>query len=457
MCYNPGLDYGRAQYPVSFFLGPLALSMFLSRPVWKILLGLLAASAAACGGPTASPLQATVPPGITPAPTIEPTPTETVVTLSLWLPESLAPISGEGARVFETQLADFGARRPDAVVSVSPKKDRGPGGLLDLLRTASPVAPAALPDVILLGDADLAIAAREGLIQPLDTLLDLETEAGLFAFARNAARIDGKRMGMPLAADLNHLIFVPDRLAAPPADWTDLISGTLPFPFAFADGPNVSDFVLADYALLGGTTINAEGQPALTLDALTRLLTLYRDARAADVIAAEGLDWADPDAAWIAFRASDASLTVARASRYLAARAEGIALDFARVPSIDGRPAPPAGRSWSLAVVTRDPRRQALVAELIAHLSQSENAATWTQAEHVLPANASALTRWNLAGDYTAFARGELNRAVPPPSPAALEAVSPAFLTAIRDVLAGRATPQAAAATAVETVQRGGN
>jgi len=93
----------------------------------------------------------------------------------------------------------------------------------------------------------------------------------------------------------------------------------------------------------------------------------------------------------------------------------------------------------------------------MAHLSRAENAAAWTQAAHILPANASALTRWDPGNGYAAFARGELNRALAPPSPAALEVVSPAFLTALRDALTGRAAPQTAAAAAVEVVQRGGN
>ncbi len=433
--------------------------MSLSSRLRQILLGLTIGATTACGGAPVSPSpQPTAPPGITPSPTIKPTPTEAVVTLSVWLPESLAPIGDdESARILQAQLAEFDARHADATLSVLPKKDHGPGGLLDLLRAASPVAPAALPDVILLTDADLAIAAREGLVHPLDELLDAESEAGLFAFARNAARIDFKRMGLPLAADFNHLVFAPERLEAPPMDWADLISATLPFSFAFNDGANVSDAVLADYGALDGEIINDEGQPALTLDALTRLLTLYRDARAAGVISAASLDWPDSDAAWAAFRASGAPLTLARASRYLAARAAAADLGFGRAPAIDGQLLPPIGRSWNLALVARDPRRQALAIELMMHLSRAENAAAWTQAAHILPANASALTLWDSGDGYTAFARGELNRATSPPSPAALEAVSLAFLAAVRDVLAGRATPQAAAVTAVETIARGGH
>ena len=431
--------------------------MLLSLVLRKALPGLIVFALTACSPSTPTPsLQATLPPDVTPAPPLGPTPTEAIIRLGLWLPESLAPTGDdEAARVLNAQLAEFVARYPDASLVVLPKKDHGPGGLLDLLRAASPVAPAALPDVILLSDADLAIAARDGLIQPLDDLLDASTEADLFAFARAAARLDGKRMGLPLTADVDHLVLRPDSLPAPPVDWSDLISATLSFPFAFADGAHVSDPVLVAYQALGGTIIDAEGQPALTAQALAQLLDIYRRARVAGAINLSSLDWLDPDAAWIAFRTSEATITVARASRYLAAQAGGVRLAYARTPSIDQHTAFPIGRSWNLALVTRDPRRQALAVALIQHLARPENAAAWTQAGHILPASAAALDVWGAGGDYTSFALGELNRALPPPSPAALDAVSPAFLNAIRDVLAGRAPPLAAAEAAVEAVARG--
>ena len=422
-----------------------------------VLLVVAAALAAACDEKqSASPtLQATAPPGVTPTPPIEPAPTEAVVALTVWLPESLAPGDDEGGRLLAAQLSAFDAGQDEVTLGVYAKKDMGRGGLLDLLRTASPVAPAALPDVILLSDADLAVAAREGLIQPLDEMLDAARESELFAFARTAARIDGKRMGLPLAVDAHHLAYVSDPAEAAPVSWTDLITHSTAYPFAFADGAHVGDVVLADYASLGGAIIDAEGQPALTLDALARLLTLYRDARIAGVVSASNLEWTSDDAAWDAFRSSGAPLTAARASRYLRERAPAGSLRFARMLSIEGRQTPPFGRSWNLAVVAHDPRRQALAVDLIERLSEREFVAAWTQAAHILPADAGALSLWDPRDGYAAFARGELNRALPPPSPAALEAVSPAFLGAIRDVLLGRASPQTAAAVAVDAVARG--
>lgn len=420
-----------------------------------ILIGLIALSITACSEtrPTPTP-EATAAPGVTPTPSLEPTPTEAIVTLSVWLPESLAPSGTDaGSDVFRDQLADFDARHADARLEVMAKKDGGPGGLLDLLRTASPVAPAALPDVIMLADDDLAIAAREGLIQPLGD--GGNAEVSLFAFARNATRIDGKRMGSPLVADFAHLVYDPERFPSPAIEWSDLISASIPFPFALADDIHVSDVVLADYQVLDGMIINAEGQPALNLDALTQLLTVYRDARNAGTIAVTSLDRTNLDAVWSAFRSSNAPLTVIRASRYLAQRAAIPDYKYGRAPAIDGKNAPPIGRTWNLAVVTRDPRRQALAFELIDHLSQTDNVAAWTEARQVLPASADALALWDQSDGYAAFARSELSRALPPPSPAALEAVSPALLNAIRDVLTARVSPQTAATAAVDAVARG--
>src|SRR3990172_7029502 len=113
----------------------------------------------ACGAeqPASPTPEATVPPGVIPTPRIEPTPTGAVVALRVWLPASLAPgDDAEGGRLLADRLDEFDAGQDEVTLNVFAKKDKERGGLLDLLRAASPVAPAVLPDVILLSDADLA-------------------------------------------------------------------------------------------------------------------------------------------------------------------------------------------------------------------------------------------------------------------------------------------------------------
>jgi ABC-type glycerol-3-phosphate transport system substrate-binding protein len=428
-----------------------------SKPILQIiLLALLLITVAACGATDELPttVVATVPPGVTPTPTLAPTPTEAVVNLHMWMPVSLAPNDTPGGDVLNAQLEEFDVQHADATIHITPKMERGRGGLLDLLRTASPVAPGYLPDVIMLTDGDLAIAAREGLVQPLDALLDPATENDLFSFARSAARIDGVRIGVPLVVDFNHAVYGATRFATAPLAWSALISDSIPLLFTFANGASVSDSVMADYTWLGGAIINAESQPTLDASILTRLLTSYQSAHDANVIALSSLNFASVDDVWSSARRSNFPLSIVRASQFLAARRDDLDVSYARAPAMSNGFAPPIGRSWNLALVTRDPRRQELAVRLIEHLSAPESLAAWTQTQGVLPASLAAFDQWVGADDYIEFARSELNRAQAPPSPAAIEAVSPAFLTAIRDVINGRVTPAAAAAAAVDTVTR---
>lgn len=420
------------------------------------LLALLLITVAACGPTDEIPttVVATVPPGVTPTPTLEPTPTEAVVNLQMWMPISIAPDDTADGDVLNAQLEEFDVQHADATIHITPKMERGRGGLLDLLRAASPVASSYLPDVIMLTDGDLAIAAREGLVQPLDALLDPATENDLFEFARSAARIDGIRIGVPLVVDFNHAVYGSTRFETAPLDWSALISDSIPLLFTFANGTSVSDSVMADYNWLGGTIITVEGQPTLDATILTRLLTSYQNAHNANVITLSSLNFASIDDVWNNARRSNFPLSIVRASQFIAARRDGLALSYARVPAMSNGFAPPIGRTWNLALVTRDPRRQELAVRLIEQLSDPENLAAWTQAQGVLPASLSAFDQWVSPDDYIAFVRGELNRAVEPPSPAAIEAISPAFLTAIRDVVNDRTTPALAATTAADTIAR---
>ena len=134
-------------------------------------------SLAACTSATDTPAPTPAP---TPSPvvsTLQPLPPtavpDTPITLTLWLPTRFNPPADDNPvyQILRQQLDDF-ARTADGVPSqIVIKQDRGPGGLLDLLRTASPVAPGVLPDVIALESTDLETAARAGLLKPIGSQL----------------------------------------------------------------------------------------------------------------------------------------------------------------------------------------------------------------------------------------------------------------------------------------------
>jgi ABC-type glycerol-3-phosphate transport system substrate-binding protein len=107
-----------------------------------------------------------------------------------------------------------------------------------------------------------------------------------------------------------------------------------------------------------------------------------------------------------------------------------------------------------LAMVAEDPARQDFAMLLIDWLSAPDHNALWTQAAGYLPVTRSALRLWNVSEEERTVLRDLLESAMPPPRPAVMEAIGPPMQQALESVLNGRATPDEAAASALERMQR---
>jgi ABC-type glycerol-3-phosphate transport system substrate-binding protein len=151
---------------------------------------------------------------------------------------------------------------------------------------------------------------------------------------------------------------------------------------------------------------------------------------------------------WATFQTTNAALVNVQASDYLKVIARVPNMQFAALPAFD-RPTAPIGRGWVLALVTREPRRQAAAVRLLQWLISPENNGALTQASHVLPGRGAALSTWDQSNPYTGFIREQLAAAQAAPSIAVITSVGPVLRKAIEDVLAGRATPADAAQSAV--------
>ncbi len=368
------------------------------------------------------------------------------ITLTLWVPPAYTPGDASPAQKILTQQL----QSIDTHIQVLTKKERGGGGLLDLLTAASPVAPSILPDVIALDTTDLAAAARSGLVQPIDDLIPPDLTADLYPFAKDLGSIDGKVYGVIYSADLEQLVINPNAIKSPPVKWSDL--STQRYVFALHDGGSgVSDAVLSHYLAAGGSFIDANQKPALDQIALTQLLGLYQQAQRNNMLAVNALDLTDDADVWTAWLASDSALANVSASQYLSAAQALPTLQFAALLAID-QPAPPIARGWALAIVTRDPRRRVAAMKFIATLLSPDRSGAWTQAAKVLPGRVSALAQWDQTNPYTRFIGDQLQRAIAAPSTSIMKVVGPALRTAIDDVLSNRATPDDAAKAAVAAV-----
>lgn len=418
----------------------------------------LLVSLAACTSAPASPTPGLpTPTPLTPA-TLQPQPLpptplpDTAITLTLWLPTRFLPAKDNAAyQVLQRQLDEF-ARTADGTPSqIVVKQDRGPGGLLDLLRTASPVAPSILPDIIALDNTDLETAARSGLIQPIGPLLPADLTDDLYPFARDLGSLNGELYGVLYSADLEHLA---TNSATPlPQTWSDLLE--TPRRYLFALGNNsISDAVLSHYLSAGGKLTDEQGKPMLDETALRTLLETYQEARDAGVLPGNLLELDSADKVWSAWRGLGTGVANLNATRYLSVETRLPDLQVGDLPALT-QPARSLGRGWAYAIVTQDPRRQAAAVRLLQHLLSAKNNGEWTRAAGVLPGRAAALAQWDQSNPYTTFAGDQLARAQPLPPAAIRSAISPALRKAIEDVLAGRATPADAARSAAVAVNPG--
>jgi ABC-type glycerol-3-phosphate transport system substrate-binding protein len=439
---------------------PFTVNMFhiFRRLAGASALVLLAALTACTGAPTAPlPATATSTPAALatqqPQP-LPPTPVpDTPITLTLWLPTRFLPAEDNAAyQVMQRQLDEF-ARSADGTPSqIVVKQDRGVGGLLDLLRTASPVAPAVLPDIIALDNSDLETAARSGLIQPIEPLLPAELIDDVYPFARDLGSLNGELFGVVYSVDLEHLATGGD--TSPPAHWDDLLKTPRRYLFALGSSNTVSDAVLVHYLSAGGTLIDDQGNAVLDETALRTLLETYQDAREAGVLPSNFAELDSADKVWSAWRGLGTVVANLSATRYLSVETRLPDLQVGNLPALT-QPARPLGRGWAYAVVTKDARRQAAAARLLQRLLSPQNNGEWTRAAGVLPGRAAALAQWEQTDPYTAFAGSQLAQARALPPAAIRNVVNPILRKAIEDVLAGRATPTEAARAAVAAVNSG--
>jgi ABC-type glycerol-3-phosphate transport system substrate-binding protein len=377
-----------------------------------------------------------------------------IVTLELWLPEELDPYGeGRGSQIMAEQLSQFSDAYRNLQVEVVVKRAHGRGGLIDFMRTARDAVPAVLPDLVVLDASDLKTVAGSELVQPLDDFLPPSVTDDRFPFAAALGRVEGQTAGAVLGVDMQHLAYRPALFDSAPISWTQVISApaSFLFPAGGYDG-RVNDATLIQYLGAGGKLTDAEGNPLLEEEALVDVFGFYTRCITNTVIApTQALTTTHVDQVWEQFKEGEGGMTVVRAGRYWLEADETMAA--APIPTKSGHPLSIA-RGWVLALVTEDPARQESAMQLINWLTAPDRNALWTQAAGYLPVTRSTLRLWDVLEEERTVLRQLLDAAMPPPRPGVMDAIGPAMQQALESVLIGRVTPEEAAASAVERVQR---
>ncbi len=435
------------------------------RSIFAILLLLLLAACDLANRPAATPPPtldtATADAAQNATPALQSTPdisvpittTETTPSLTIWIPPDTVLGTEAGTAVFSDQLLAFNSSHPDLETRVEQKPVAGQGGILSYLRTGANVAPDILPDLIALPTNQLAAAASEGLIYPLDDLLDPAALDDLYPAARAMAQVDGQTVGYPFAiTNLTHLVYQTGVITStPPLRWSELIAienASFIFPAAGTEGAALT---LQFYLAAEGALTNEAGQPVLDAPLLTQALQQLNQGRTNGFILQQSSNIDSMAESWDVFQAGTAVFTLATANQYLSTRTPESSPGYAVIAGLDS-PLTPLVDGWAWAISTTDPARRALAGDMLATLIDASNLGEWSLQSNQLPARRQAFTIWPHDDAYLSFIHLELERAHPFPT-APDSPLMEALGNATFDVVSLAKSPQEAAGEAVTALQ----
>ncbi len=312
--------------------------------------------------------------------------------ITIWWPDALAAPDNESARsVLDAQTAEFVAAHDNVEVQIRLKTTDGAGSIMSTLRTASGVAPAALPTLTLVQRRDLVSARRLNLIQslegnvPSDVQGDLDTTLQL-------GQINGELFGAPYLLELSHLVYRPDN-GRNQTDWT--FDGVLqrgePFMFPARRTTGLSNVFLLQYLAAGGTLSEA-GTLTLNQEALQTTLEFYEAASDAGLISGFALNYTQPSDYLQAFNAEEFDVAVFQSSTYLQLHEADERLRIAPIPSATGQPAAVLD-GWMWVLIPSEVEQHNLGARYINWMLDAERQATYARQVYRVPSRTGAIQR----------------------------------------------------------------
>jgi ABC-type glycerol-3-phosphate transport system substrate-binding protein len=400
-------------------------------------------------------------PALTAAPTdsVEPTPSVAPLppsedsgpmALTLWVPPRFDPDADDDAgHLLADRLRAFDSSHPGITLDWRVKDERGPAGLIETLRAANTAAPTALPDLIALDPTGMYTAALKGLITPMDGIIATPTTEDWYPHAAQAASIDGAFYGYPFASDATVLAYRASAFDTPPLSWSTLLDSNRTFVFPAGD-PNAL-FTLVQYQSLGGGLRSDSGLPTLDPTALSSVLAFFASARTAGILPRDVTDYSTNASTWESLKSGRVYAAVAPLSRYLAEQGAQF-ISVAPLPTQDGAGAS-LGWTWSWAVVTTDPDRQAALADLLSWLQEPGFLGPWTEALGLVPPQPAALDNWS-QDDRAAIAALLAASLQARPGEETLATFGPPLHEAVDAVLNESRTPDIAALAAAQAIQR---
>jgi ABC-type glycerol-3-phosphate transport system substrate-binding protein len=369
----------------------------------------------------------------------------------VWISDQIGPLAqGQATDVLRQQLAAFEATHPGVTIEIAIKSAEGPGGIENLLATASAVAPSVLPDLVALDIEQLNRAAHEGLTVPLEELISPAIQEDLYGLAHKATTVDGQWMGVQFQAKgLEHAIYNPNKIAVAPLTWTEVYSSgaTYVFPAAGQEGV-VNDAFLIQYLSTGASLVDEGGKPALDPVALAEVLSFYRQGIEQGVILTDVVKYSTVEQIWPRFLQAEVVISNISSDLYLSVKTG----QATAVPTRDGQ-ATILSRGHAWGITARDPDRQLVAAKLVEWLLNPINMATWSAVAGTLPTRRAALLEMS-RDPYVTFMYSQLETALPYPRSETHMRIYRAMQQAVSAVLNEGISPETAAENVLKAVNQ---
>lgn len=367
--------------------------------------------------------------------------------LVIWTPLFFAqPEEGPASETLSEIYRAFQDNNPGIELVIQPKAETGISSLENYIRSAKEVAPAILPDIILVETQQMWPMIEAFDIQPLATEEMSTFFDNIYPFAQEAVTFNQNIYGIPYVASIIHMVYnrqeFPNTADSPsiPTSWPNLLATETTYLFpAIGQNRLSSDMLLLQYVGAGGQ-LTSDGS-IINPEALTALFNFMASGAESGIFPPENWEMSTYAATWERFVENQEGLVNVRSEQYLSQQDALTNLGFASIPARSG-PTVTIGRVWAFVVITDDPDKRMLATSLIELLRSPEAQGRWSQSMNRLPTHMDAFNNWGTSQPYYDFLRQQMDIALAIPNGSAFAKLSLQLQTAEISVSSGEVSAQ---------------